>query len=104
MWCGGVRVSVLMYADDMVLLADSKEGLQRSIDAAYEYSRKWRFLFNVGKDKTEVMVFHGKGAGKKRRDEELEVRWELGGKRIGIVEKYVYLGVGIDNKGTFRER
>ena len=48
---GEVRVAVLMYADDMVLLADSKEGLQRSIDAAFAYSRKWRLLFNVGKEK-----------------------------------------------------
>jgi hypothetical protein len=37
---GGVRVSLLMYADDMVLLADSKEGLQESIDLAYAYSKK----------------------------------------------------------------
>ena len=99
---GGVRVSVLMYADDMVLLADSKEGLQRSIDAAFEYSRKWRFLFNVGKDKTEIMIFHGQGASKKRKGEEVEGGWVLGGKRIGIVQKYVYLGVGIDSKGTFK--
>ena len=98
---GGVRVSVLMYADDMVLLADSKEGLQRSIDAAFEYSRRWRFLFNVGKDKTEIMIFHGKGASKTRKEEEAEGGWSLGGKRIGIVQKYVYLGVEMDSKGTF---
>ena len=94
-------VSVLMYADDMVLLADSKEGLQRSIDAAFEYSRRWRFLFNVGKDKTEIMIFHGQGASKKRKGEEVEGGWKLGGKMIGIVQKYVYLGVEIDGKGTF---
>ena len=81
---GEVRVAVLMYADDMVLLADSKEGLQRSIDAAFEYSRRWRFLFNVGKDKTEIMVFHGQGANKWRKEEEVEGGWSLGGKRIGI--------------------
>ena len=100
---GGVRVSLLMYADDMVLLADSREGLQRSIDAAFEFSRRWRFLFNVGKDKTEIMVFHGKGASSKRKKKEVEGGWKLGGKKIGIVLKYVYLGVGVDSKGTFRE-
>ena len=90
-----------MYADDMVLLADSKEGLQRSIDAAFEYCRRWRFLFNVGKDKTEITVFHGQGANKKRKEKEIKGGWSLGEKRIGIVQEYVYLGVEIDSKGTF---
>jgi hypothetical protein len=98
---GGVRVSVLMYADDMVLVADTKEGLQRSINLAYEYSKRWRFLFNVGKDKTEVVVFHGQGMEKKRREKELEGGWVLGGKIVGIVDKYVYLGVTVDSKGKF---
>ena len=40
---GEVRVAVLMYADDMVLLADTKDGLQQSINIAYEYSRRWSF-------------------------------------------------------------
>jgi hypothetical protein len=55
----------------------SKEGLQRSTDAAYECSRKWRFLFKVGKDKTEIMIFHGKGASKKRIEGEVDA-WEMG--------------------------
>ena len=48
------------------------------------------------------MVFHGQGASKKRKGEEVEGGWRLGGKRIGIVQTYVYLGVEIDSKGTFR--
>jgi hypothetical protein len=98
---GDVRVSVLMYADDMVLMADTKEGLQRSINLAYEYSKRWRFLFNVGKDKTEIVVFHGRGMEKKKREKELEGGWVLGGKIVGIVDKYVYLGVTVDCKGKF---
>ena len=87
-------MSLLMYADDMVLLADTQEGLQRSITLAYEYSRRWRFLFNVGKDKTEIMIFHGKG-----KNRELKRRQ---GNR-DCTHKYVYLGVTVDEAGTFRE-
>jgi hypothetical protein len=57
---GGKRMSCLMFADDIVLLADSKEALQTSLDVAWKYSRKWRFEYNFGKDKSEVMVFGGK--------------------------------------------
>ena len=71
---GEVRVSVLMYADDMVLVADSKKGLQDSIDAAFAYSSKWRFLFNAAKDKTEIMFFHGQRASESRKKKEVEGR------------------------------
>lgn len=59
------------------------------------------FQFNVAKDKTEVMVFHGKGKGKAERVEEESWGWELGGKRIGVTSKYVYLGVEVDGKKEF---
>ena len=54
---GGKRMSCLMFADDIVLLADSKEALQKSLDVAWKYSRKWRFEYNFGKDKSDVRVF-----------------------------------------------
>jgi len=33
----GVTIRVLMYADDLVLISESSEGLQLMIDAFYEY-------------------------------------------------------------------
>ena len=56
---GKIMVTILLYADDMVLMAETREGLQRLLDVAARYSEKWRFRFNVGEGKTEVMVFHG---------------------------------------------
>ena len=47
---------VLMYADDMVLLATSPEDLQRMFDALREYCSTWRMFVNV--EKTKVVIFH----------------------------------------------
>ena len=51
-----------------------------SINAVYQYRRKWRFLFNAGKDKTEIMVFHAEDMERKMKEKELEGGWKLGEK------------------------
>ena len=50
----GVRVEeaycgMLMFADDMAMVAESEEGMDRTLDKVDAYSRKWRFKFNEKK-------------------------------------------------------
>ena len=68
-WGAGVRVGrarlrCLLFADDIVIVDESAEGLQKSLDVAFAYSLKWRFKYNHGEDKSAVMVF-----GKRRKGE-----------------------------------
>jgi hypothetical protein len=79
----------LMFADDIVFVAQSKEALQQAFDIAYTYSRKWRFDFNIGKDKSAVMVVGGEEEGDRRM---------LGDQELAITSSYKYLGVGLDKK------
>ena len=51
----GIKLNILLFADDVILLADSRKDLQKLLDAVYEYSQKWRFKWNVLKSK--VMRF-----------------------------------------------
>ena len=39
--CGGVQVPILMYADDIVLLADSEEKVQEMLKALYIFCDEW---------------------------------------------------------------
>ena len=39
----------LMFADGFVGLAETPEGLQKQIEKALEYTRKWRVTANVNK-------------------------------------------------------
>ena len=52
---GRGRLHCIVYADDLTLLADSKEGLQRMLDVLHEYAAGKDLTVNVGK--TEVMVY-----------------------------------------------
>ena len=81
------EVKILMYADDVVLIADSPNELQRHITALNKFCKQWKMNVNI--DKTKVMVFR-KG-GRLRHDE----KWFLNGKVIECVKSYKYLGVNV---------
>ena len=49
-------INVLMYADDVILLSETKEGLQRQIDKLCEYCKKWKL--NINSKKTKIMIFN----------------------------------------------
>ena len=59
-----------MYADNMVLLADSP-GLKKLLDSLYKYTQKWDLTLNT--NKTKVVVFRNGG---KLRDNE---KWYYNG-------------------------
>jgi hypothetical protein len=52
---GKEMVSILLYADDIVLIADSPAALQLQLDALHDWCRQWRLELN--QSKTSVMVF-----------------------------------------------
>jgi len=60
---GEILLSLLLFADDIVLVAESEEMLQKMLDVVYQYSRKYRFLFNQGK--SNVMIF-GRRRGREK--------------------------------------
>ena len=49
-WCGG-----LMYADEIVLLTETGDKLQKMLDVVGHYAQEWKFRFNARKSKTMVV-------------------------------------------------
>ncbi len=45
----GHNICIFLYADDIVLLSDTEEGLQKLLDKVYEWSSKWKIKFNAKK-------------------------------------------------------
>ena len=66
---GGKKLSALLYADDIVLLAENKRDLQRMLDVVAGYAKKWRFELNP--KKSQVVVFG-------MRQPPRHVKWKLG--------------------------
>ena len=60
-----LSIYLLLFADDAVLISESAEGLQSSMNNLFEYCTKWNITVNV--DKTKIVIFH-KGRLKKAID------------------------------------
>ena len=78
------KLSALLYADDIVLIAEHRYALQKMLDVVSKYAQKWRFELNP--KKSEVVVFGEKYPPR-------NVQWKLGGQIIRQVTKYKYLGI-----------
>ena len=57
-------VNCLMYADDIVLLSNAKEGLQNSLSNLKEFCDSWNLKFNI--EKTKIIIFNRSGKSLKK--------------------------------------
>lgn len=83
----GVKLNLLLFADDVILLADSKHDLQKLLDAVFEYSQMWRFRWNCSKSK--VLCFGSRKAQK--------LHYFLGFQELQVVKSFKYLGVDLQD-------
>jgi len=92
---GNRFVGILLYADDIVLIADSELKLQQMLDILSDWCRDWRLIVN--KSKSEIVHF------RKSRKKKTTFQFKLSGKNLSIVYKYKYLGVILDEYLNFQE-
>ena len=77
-----LKAQLLLFADDLVLLADSETGMQDSMNKLDEYCKLWELEINA--EKTKVVVF-----GKTRNPS----AFKIGSKTIHCDTSYKYLGI-----------
>ena len=82
-------INNLMYADDLIILSTTPEGLQKSLDALEEYCNKWKLNINI--KKTKCMIF-SKGCNIKNTN------FILNKNIIENVKEFKYLGITINRK------
>ena len=51
-----IPINALMYADDLILISDNQEGLQKQIDKLSKYCDEWKL--NINLKKTKIMIFN----------------------------------------------
>ncbi len=92
---GNMIICALAYADDIVLMADNPNDLQRLLNIMSSWCNKWRFIVNPAKSN----IVHFRNAPKVQTD----FNFQLGtdGPRLEIVDSYKYLGVFFDRYLTF---
>ena len=75
----------LLYADDLIILSESSDGLQCALDKLHQYCLKWKLIVNI--DKSNIMISNKAG----RLLENLTFTY--GGIDILITKEYCYLGI-----------
>ena len=91
-WVTGIRVPLLLYADDIVLIGGSIEGMQLMLAALSQFSNNWRFCINNGKSEVVPM-------GSELFKEAVRLTfWEVNGERLNVVDCYKYLGIECEDK------
>ena len=85
------KINCLLYADDHVLLSETSQGLQQSLNTLYSYCKKWKLKVNI--KKTKLMVFNSRN---------YRINAYLGQDLIEQVDKYTYLGCIMTPSGSFK--
>ena len=89
-----ITIYLLLFADDAVLISDSREGLQNSLSQLESYCKKWKVTVNV--NKTKVMIFQRGG----RFPQET---FTYSGEDLEIVREFNYLGYVVSSGGTMQK-
>lgn len=76
-------INCLLYADDMVLFSETKEGLQNCLNSLYSYCKTWQLEINT--DKTKTMTFHNGNYKDK-------LQFHVNNCKLEHVNEYCYLG------------
>ena len=89
-WAWERQVSILLYADDIVLVAETAEQLQQMLDCCSEYAAQWQFRFNTKAGKSDVVVAPNGDA---------DHPFVLSGVELHVSHEYKYLGVEMGRTG-----
>jgi hypothetical protein len=86
--CLGVNVNnfkfkALLYVDDIILISETAEDLQKMLDCCQKYANEHSFQFSM--KKSQVVVFG--------KDEDYNFQWKLMGEPVTQASHYKYLGL-----------
>ena len=90
---GALELSILLYADDMVLVSENEQDLQKMLETMHDWCSKWRLKVNT--TKTNIVHFRPK------RAQETKFVFKLGETILEKAKEYKYLGVILDEHLTF---
>ena len=90
---GDTQVCILLYADDIVLISEDEQKLQKMLDHVGNWCNKWQMKVNT--EKTNIVHFRNK------RKPVTKFEFKINNCKINIADSYRYLGVIFDEYLTF---
>jgi len=89
-----LKLLVMLYADDTLILSETPEGLQRALNILVDYCDRWKLVVN--RDKTKIVIFQKR---KSRRIPE----FSMYGQQLEVVDDFRYLGVTFNYNASFNK-
>ena len=89
-----LKLYVLLYADDTIILAESASDLQIALSSLHDYCVRWDLKINISK--TNVVIF---SRGKVKKYPVFKIGEDI----VEVKEEYVYLGVTFSCDGKFNK-
>ena len=86
-----LKLFIMLYADDTIILAETANDLQNALDAYNSYCTNWKLTINTTKSK--IVVF-SKGRPS-------NFNFTLNNQPLETVNEYKYLGVLFSRTGSF---
>ena len=93
----GVDINSILWADDIVLISETKDGLQKCINNLYNYCKEWTLEINI--EKTKTIIFNK--SGKNIKSIRFQIKHRERNINIQNVNEYPYLGFTISASGKF---
>ena len=90
---GDTTIKCLLYADDLVLLSPTREGLQQSLEILDNFCKNWALKINH--QKTKIVIFQ------KRSKNEGNYIYTIDNTNIKQSKTYPYLGITVISTGSF---
>ena len=87
---------LLLYADDTVILAESREQLQAALNSMYLYSQTWELEVNPAKAK--IVIYTGRAKSKVKENPV----FTYNGEQNVVFDNFVYLGVTFTHRRRVR--
>ena len=82
-----------MYADDLLVISPSPEGLQQSINVIKKHAEEWKLKVNT--KKSNVIIFSGNGQNKNKEN------FKYGNELLHIVDRQTHLGIEMTSSGRY---
>ena len=82
-----------MYADDLLIISPSPEGLQQSLNVIHRHAQQWKLKVNT--KKSNIIILSGNGEKKNN------INFKYSNETLQIVDKQTYLDIEMTSSGRY---
>jgi len=90
---GNRTINCLMYADDLLIISPSPEGLQQSLNVIHRHAQQWKLKVNT--KKSNIIILSGNGEKKNN------INFKYSNETLQIVDKQTYLDIEMTSFGRY---